>query len=318
MSGIQQQQQVMSEVKEVNNVQVQKKVNPVYHALKARVSETAKELRSDFDSAGELKDALSARNKGVRCFMKKTDLFADDEALAAAIDECAVPDSFIKVLVSETSGVEALSFESEPENSAVVLYSPNSAPCSVIYGGLPSELTDLAIRSTLLWQLKAPALHLAESSNLCQLFAETSFYLPNVQVRKSGYDDNFKPYAEADKFNVNVIMMSDLESVLTYLTAQKGAKDIKLPNLITIKLRVPFMMALRQNMNRKRLGLAPIRNLIIGDIGMRSREKGVNSLFCQRLESVIREFEGCFDTVTVCGSTNLAMHVATYFEVVHN
>jgi len=303
----------MTDVKQ----QAPKKVNPVYQALRTRVFQTSNELRKEWDAEGETKVNLSARNKGVRCFMKKSDIFADNgKDLAAAIAEQRTNTS-TQVLVSSSSAVDTLVSAGNdlvPSNTALALYSPTPAPCDLMYGGIPSELTDLAIRSTLLWQIKAPALHLSESENLCKLYAMTSFFLPNVQVRKEGFEGSYKPYADSDRFDTNVILMSDLESVIHYLTEQ-GTEEIKTSNLIYLKLMIPFMMAVRQNQNRKNLGLPPIRDLVIGDLNIKSTERGINTLFCQRLQSIVQQFDGCFDSVTVCGPTSLIMHLSTLTEL---
>jgi len=303
--------QKMTDVK-----QAPKKVNPVYQALRTRVFQTANELRKEWDTEGETKVNLSARNKGVRCFMKKSDIFGDNgKDLAAAIAEQRT-DTRTQILVSRDSAVDTLALSDTliPATSALALYSPSPAPCDVIYGGLPSEITDLAIRSTLLWQIKAPSLHLSESDQLCKLYAMTSFFLPNVQVRKENYESAYKAYAESDRFDTNVIVMSDLESVVNYLTEQ-GSEDIKTSNLIYLKLMIPFMLAVRQNQNRKNLGLPPIRDLVIGDVNIKSSERGMNTLFCQRLQSIVQQFDGVFNSVTVCGSNSLLMHLSTLTEL---
>lgn len=63
---------------------------------------------------------------------------------------------------------------------------------------------------------------------------------------------------------------------------------------------------------RKALGLDPIRNLVIGDMNIPFRERGINQLFSNHVRDVLREFQGCFDSVTICGSLPTIMHLTTY------
>lgn len=189
----------------------------------------------------------------------------------------------------------------------MALYAPHPSPCATIFGGIPHELTDLALRSTLIWQLKSPALRLSDTDQLCELFATTAFYLPNVEVRAGDFSDDYEEYDESKSLNVTI--MSDVESVLSHWEAQ-GRQDIKMSNLIYLKLATPLFMALRQNQNRKKLGLNPIRTLVYGDMALRSSEKGVNSLFAQRLQTLVKQFNGCFDKIIVCSSSvSTIMHV---------
>ena len=292
-----------------------KKVNPVYQALRTRVFETSNELRQDWNTEGESKAKLSARNRGTRCYMKKSDIFADDgHDLAAAVAAQRQEGVHTEINISHDSAIDTLIFSDVldlvPSNTALAVYSPSSSPCDVIYSGAPGELTDLAIRSTLLWQIKAPALHLSESEKLCKLYAMTSFFLPNVGVRKGSYEENYEPLRPEEQFDTNVILMSDLESVVNYLTEQ-GTDDIKTSNLIYLKLLIPFLMVVRQNQNRQKLNLPPIRDLVIGDLNIKSSERGINTLFCQRLLSIVKQFDGVINTVTVCGSHSLLMHLTT-------
>ena len=290
-----------------------RKVNPVYQYLRSQVFATYEELKQEYESEGELKEQLKNRNRGVRCFMNNKSIFDEDKKeVEAAIAEFSRPESKIVLHFSVDSGLETALCDEHSENLLLALYVPNSAPCDTIFGGIPCELTEAGIRSTLTWQLKAPAMHLSESPKLCELFVKTSFFVPNVEFRKSAHFNNFQHLPENERQSLNLVMMSDMESVISYLE-QQGKADIKLSNLIYTKLFIPFAVALRQNQNRKKLGLPPIRNLVIGDMALRSGEKGVNALTAQRLESIVKMFDGCFDDVYICGPTSLLMHLSVHF-----
>jgi len=308
----------------IKGVKKQSKVNPVYKFLRDHVHITANELRQEWSQDGAVKDKLASRNKGVRCFMKLGDIFPDDgKKLQDAIHNFQVPESVTQVHFSDLTAVETACELCLEENHLVALYAPSSTPVKTIYGGLPCELTDLAIRSTFLRQLKSPSLHLSESDKLCELYVKTSFYVPQVEVRKAGYTQDFADLEQSDRKDLNVVLMSQVESVLNHLE-ENSDQEVKLSKLIYFRLLVPFMMALRQNQNRQKLNesrkdsgapiLNPIRHIVIGDMGLRCKESGVNTLYAQRLKSIIEQFDGCFDSVTICGPDTLRMHVELFFK----
>jgi hypothetical protein len=312
MSSAQLLQQAVSQ----NHQDKPRKVNPVYKALRAQAHAVAAELRAEWDEGKEAKTKLGNRNKGVRCFMKKQDIVDDGKDMEALLAEMRVPETDCSLEISSMSAVDTvLSDPDLSEDTMAVMYSPSSSPCDLIYGGIPSEVSDLASRSTLIWQLKAPALHLSESEDLCELFAMTSFYLPNVEVRKAPVDEDYVDLDEKDRTTLNLTMMSSVEAVVSHMEANGRHDDIRLSKLIYWKLLIPFCMALRQNQNRKKLGLSPIRNIVVGDMGLRTHEKGVNTLFSQQLYNVVKYFDGCFDRVIVCSNPSTLQHVAVYFKV---
>lgn len=277
-----------------------RKINPVYSHFRQKVKEVDDQLHSEWKSGGDARKNLAERNKGVRCCMNRQNILSVQE-LALAKDDFSVPSVRTALRLSSQTAVEeflSMDFRNY-DTSMVVMYVPDKSPCATIYGGIPHELTDLVLRSTLLWQLKSNALHLSETSKACELYATTSFYLPNVQVRAEDFSSEHRPWPDNDFVNMNLTMMSDVESVLKHWEQTKRP-NIKINNLIQLKLTIPLMMALRQNQNRTKLGLSPIRRVIFGDLTLRSSEKGVNSLFSQRLKDVLEEFNGCFDEIVVC------------------
>jgi len=297
----------------------ERRANPVYQFYKTKAHEIRQEIRAEWDAGGESRTNLADRNKGVRCYMKRQDIF-DQEALREAINEFSVPTVTTAVKVSDLSGVETLlsmghELDPDPDQTFVnldtvmlALYAPQPSPCATIFGGIPHEVTDLALRSTLIWQLKSPALRLSDTEKLCELFATTAFYLPNMEVRREGFEEGYVKWMIPE--SINVTLMSDVESVLSHWE-QAGRQDVKMSNLIYLKLATPLFMALRQNQNRKKLGLAPIRKVVFGDLALRSSEKGVNSLLAQRLTTLVQQFNGCFDEIIVCSpvvSTRMHVH----------
>lgn len=292
-----------------------RKINPVYKHLVEKVRDTADELRSEWDSDGEIRKTLSDRNKGIRCYMKKTDLFVSDEKQTDAFLKFS-REHETKVIISKKTCVETL-LAYEDNDTMGALYAPFCSPCSTVYSGTPCELTDLACRSTLLWQLKSPPLRLSNSDegDFCKLYATTSFYIPNVEVRRSSFLNNWKDYENSK--NCHLTVMSSVESVLCHWGKEKR-EDIKMSNIIYLKLMTPFRMALRQNINREKLDppQPPIRRIVIGNMDIRHNERGVNSLFCQTLHRVIEQYKGCFDEVIVCSnSTSTDMYLSVYTKL---
>ncbi len=295
---------------EPHSVPVKTNANPVYRKLRNLVLDTSRELRADYN-LGEQSDEyknLMKRNHGVRCFMKRGDIFHDEDSLNKSIAHFKT-NAPTRLEVSHDTELETTLRDPRlSDTTLMALYSPDSCPRNVIFGGIPSAQTDLAIRSNFLWQLGSPTLRLADTDEYCELYAQTSFYFPGVEIRRDNYLQNYavKPLP----VSTNVMLMSDVNAVAEFLSDRDdSASGVKVANLIACRLTFPFLMALRQNENRVKLGMEPIRNLVIGDLGMNNHERGINTLYVQRLNRCLEQFAGCFDRVTVCGSQNLLMHV---------
>lgn len=304
-----------------------RRVNPVYKSLRNQVHRVADQLRSEYDAGGVLRENLMKGNHGVRCYMRWQDIVGGgdrektanptDAAVAALIQEFCDPT--VKTTLQVTTD-SAINHAVESEDTMVALYAPNTArgddkpqadPLGLIYGGLPSELTDLALRSDLLWHLKAPALYLAESNQLCKLHATTSFYLPTVEIRKDSFENDHDDLESPIK--CSVMLTADVQCVIDFWTDEKR-ESINKSNLMRTKLLMPMYMALRQNVNRKKLGLPLIREVVIGDMNIPYWEHGINTLFAQRVQEVLEQFNGCFESVVICGQLATVMHLYTLMK----
>jgi hypothetical protein len=305
-------------------------MNAVYQTLKNMVRNVEEELRNEYKAwkdAQPVQDpnappvqphtqvhdgphmTLHARNRGVRCFMNKP-VEEDSADLQKLINEFAKPNVQTKLELSELRAVDAVFEDDDLQyNTMTVMYSRTSAPLDLVYGGIPSDLVSLVIQSTLLRQLKSNSMYLSDSNDPCKLFVHTSFYIPNVQVRRAPLRENFAELEESERFDLNLCMMSSVDSVMTYQEEEKGNVNPNAHNLIRQKLLVPFMMALVQNRNRVNLGLPPMRNLVLGDMGLRVATLGQTSLFVKHLRALMEQFEGCFDRVVVCGHHDLLDHL---------
>lgn len=302
-----------------------RRVNPVYKSLRNQVHAMADQLRSEYEAGGVLKENLMKGNHGVRCYMRWQDIVggADRErtttgaAVDALIQEFRDPTRHTLLHVTTDSAVNHVE---SPDDTMIALYAPNTArgddkpqadPLGLIYGGLPSELTDLALRSDLLWHLKAPALHLAESNQLCKLHATTSFYLPTVEIRKDSFENDYDDLE--DPLKCSVMLTADVQCVVDFWTEEQR-ESINKSNLMRTKLLMPLHMALRQNVNRKKLGLPLIREVVIGDMNIPYWEHGINTLFAQRVKEVLEQFYGCFESVVICGQLSTVMHLYTLMK----
>jgi hypothetical protein len=292
-----------------------KKVNPVYKYYREAAQNTVAQLRQEYDSSPEGKSDLGTRNKGVHCFMRDSNIIADEATFQQLVNKRSVLETPLELEISYLSAVDTVMDDPElHEDTMVVLYSPSPRPTGLIYGGIPCEVTDLAIRSTLVRQLRSPAMYLSGSNDLCELYASTSFYLPNVQVRQASVTEGFLDLAPEERVDLNVTMMSSVEAVVSHKESQGEQADIRLPRLIHNKLLIPFKMALRQNENREKLGMTPIRHVVIGDLGLRCHEKGVNTIFAQQLCHVLSQFAYCFDRVVLTGPRDLLNHSLVHFQ----
>ncbi len=306
-----------------------RRVNPVYKHLRDQVHAVSDGLRAEYDAGGDLRERLMKGNHGVRCFMRWQDIAGvqsgdHDAAVNGLINEFRVKGAPIRLNVSTDSAINfAVHVLEDVKDVMVALYAPNTSradgqppqadPIGMVYGGLPSEITDLALRSDLLWRLKAPALYLAESNELCKLHATTAFYLPSVEVRKASFDEDYQPYEADDTPTVSVTLTSDVQCVMDFWR-YKGREQINVSSLIRSKLLTPLLMALRQNQNRKKLGLPIVRNVVIGDMNIPNWEHGINTLFSDRVKDVLQQFEGCFDSITVCSKFDTAMHLSARMQ----
>lgn len=269
--------------------------NQINSFWRDRVIEKAKEYGAMWnDGSGVGKNTLSQRNRGVRCFMKRTYMFATTEELQAAIDTFS-QDKSAHVYLESDCGLDTAMLLWKPESALLAMYTPTQNPLSTIYGGVPTELTELVLRSSMLWQLKSNSLKLKSSdkdTTFVKLFTATSFYIPGVSVDKMGAVDNFQQW-ELQK-NINVMLMSDIQS------SNHNSNQLDISNMIYTKLVTPFYMALRQNINRVKLGLVPIRTLVIGDMNLEHSKPGVNALYCKKLHELLEKFGRCFDHIHVC------------------
>ena len=296
-----------------------RKINPVYKHLREQAQAVNTRLHAEFEADGDLRKNLMDRNRGVRCFMTRQDIVSD-EGIEALIAKYRRPGVTTQLHTSTDTGVQSALDDLDElyAETVVALYAPQSSPLGTVYGGIPHELTDLALRSTLIWQLNAPAMHLSQSDQLCQLHATTSFYVPSVEVRRWGYEDDFEAYDEGDSKNLNVVLMADVPCILEYWE-EIGRPEVNISNLINNKLITPMLMTLRQNENREKLKdpLPPIRHVVIGDMGLNFAEHGISTLLAQRLQSLLKQFDSCFDSVTICGPSRAMMHVRTHMGLVN-
>ena len=288
-------------------------VNKVYFHLREKVKAVADQLREEYDTPGDISDNLKRHNRGVRFYKTRQDLLTDkvheqELEVSDLIAEFKNGDKPIKFCGSPHSAVEE-AIDLGGQDCMVVLYSPSASPLGVIYGGIPSTLTDLAIRSTLIWSLRSPSMYL-QDGNTVELHAGTSFYLPSVEVRRDSFLYNFDEYVDGQVYDLSVMMMASVGCLIKYYGEQKA----DLSNIINYRLSLPFLMALRQNQNRKKLNLSRIRHIVIDDLDLNGSEFGVNTLVARQLQHLLKQFAGCFDSVTLCGPPKYVMHVKTHVE----
>jgi len=292
-------------------------VNKVYFHLREKVKAVADQLRGEYETPGDISDNLKRHNRGVRFYKTRQDLLTDkvNEQELEVLDliaEFKTGDKPIKFCGSPHSAVETaidLDFvNSGGQDCMVVLYSPSASPLGVVFGGIPSTLTDLAIRSTLIWSLRSPGMYLQDGSTV-ELHAGTSFYLPSVEVRRDSFLHNFEEYEDGQTYELSVMMMASVGCLVKYY-----GEKADLSNIINYRLLLPFLMALRQNQNRKKLNLSLIRHIIIDDLDLNGSEFGINTLVARQLQYLLKQFAGCFDSVTLCGPPKYFMHVKTHVE----
>lgn len=253
---------------------------------------------------------LTTCNKGARCFMKKTDIFKNETLLQEAKNAMHLK-SVVNIKVSNQELVDTVLTYKQDGSTMGVMYTPHCSPYNTISTGSPGELTDLACRSTLLWHLKSTPFLLSQPkgeenpkpskyTKYCKLFAGTSFRVPNIEVRSSSIKDGWEEYPTPN--TIDLTMMSSVEYVLNFWEKEDRV-NIKIGNLIYLKLITPLRMALQQNMRRQHMEYPEvplIRRIVIGDMDIRSSEIGINSLFCQTLLRIINTYKNCFEEVVIC------------------
>lgn len=179
--------------------------------------------------------------------------------------------------------------DSNIHDHLVALYTKTDSPLKTIFHGIPSEETVLASQSTLVWSLNSRKLQL-DSGEPCRLFAHASMALP--QVAKGGNPHHY----------LNLVLQSSVEAVVEHFESQN--KECRLPRLIYNKLALPFIHALHQNAEG-----AQIKHLVLGSITLPGVEASLNSLLAQQFQTVLNDFDGLFETVT--------LYVDSYATQVH-
>lgn len=202
--------------------------NPVYKFLREGVRATLDNLHLQHNEDPLRRQWLTAANEGVQCYMRWQDIVAQED-LPAMINEFKLRDSVTRLHVTNDSAInyaiQNLDCTGLVPAALVALYAPNTAnedsyphadPCGMVNGGLPGELTDLALRSTLLWHLRAKSLHLSDSHAMCKLHATTTFYLPDVEVNAHGFELEFRSMGSSVR-HFSVAITSDVQCVSDYL-----------------------------------------------------------------------------------------------------
>ena len=111
--------------------------------------------------------------------------------------------------------------------------------------------------------------------------------------------------------DINLTIMSDMEAVSKFF-ADSDSGEVSVSRLMYLRIVTPFVVALRQNVNRQTLGLQPFTTIVLGDMNLRSSERGINSLFSQTINRVARTYGKCFNRVIVCsGNLSTRLHVET-------
>ena len=290
----------------------ERKINPVYEVLLNKVKEQDNNLHEQFkvDPTN-----LNQRNRGVRCFMKRTDLFESKEDFEQVRNRNRCNFTSTPIVLSNCSAVDkALQGNNNNDlETMTVIYTPHTNPISDLYRGIPCEITDLGITSSFLWHLKAPSLRLKEDEKeFVKLYSGASMYFPNIQVTHANFGQAWKELEKPR--NLCLTLMSSVECVVSHLEKQES-QDIDLPSIIHNKISTAFQMALKQNVNRAKLvdeNLPKIKRIVLGDLGFGSNQPGINSLFCSTLLRVVEQYSGCFEQVVVCtGSFATQMHLLT-------
>lgn len=307
--------------------------NFVFDHYKNQVHQTYHEVKS-FTKTEEGQD--TPLNKGVRCFMSARDILrcSQEEEMDDELDQLISQFQVVDVnnqdytptqvivqpdtLFDHFCGLDEKSASETWPNKMITIYSPSASPCNTIFGGIPHTLTDLAKTTTLLWQLRSPSLFLKRRNNnnqdqsddmdddkkrspsLVQLYKQTAFFIPNV-LSNAIWDQ------EVDQPDVlpsssNICIMGSVESALRHWEENEDiyVSPAKFERLMRDKIRIPFMMALRQNCNRQTLDMPVFRHLIIDDIGIRYSHNNQEIIAFEKcLRETIEEFQGCFDTVEV-------------------
>jgi hypothetical protein len=275
-----------------------KKVNPVYEHFSKKA---AAQIESYKNMDEDQRKQRLANNSGIRCNKSIRDIFPDvnvrDEAMRAR--------PFEKTCVV-TIPLNAVDFIEDAQDAPVsetlfAIYTRTDDPLRSIRRGTPDELTRLSILCPdLMWQLYSKPLRIRDDASdgpvrMFKLFATTSFLLPSVKTA---------PMNDTT-YDFSMCVMSTLTAVENFLENRIDT-PVEMASLMLSKLSTPFLMALRLNETRKKLAQKSGQNfplvthIVIGDLGIRSNEPGLNSLFCIKLQQVLKTFDGCFQSVTVC------------------
>jgi len=280
------------------NPNSEKKINPVYAKLVKAVQDKISKTKLTNDQT-------------TRVFMAKTDLFSSEDEFSASKEFFSSTHSKTTISLSDRRVCDEMEDHTDAANTLAVIYAPFASPHSTLNTGTPCEITDLVIRSSLGAQLNADSMKLDNDGRdnkerFVRLFATTSVLFENVTVDRTGFETSFDPYTSTT-LKFPLAMLSDVSCVLKHWT-DEGRTDIKVPDLLYLKIMTPFRIALKMNAERTENKQPLISRIVIGDVGL-TDERGIHSLFCKTLQRVVRQFEGCFsEVVVVCSSVALKMY----------
>lgn len=166
-------------------------------------------------------------------------------------------------------------------NSLATLYSCSHNPLNHIQRGIPSELTELGIQSTLPWQLGSHTLRQSHGKSMRPLYPSSVIYTPNVQLHTEN---------ETVVRDIDVCIMTDVAR----------SRSISLEQAIMLKLRTPFRLL--NHMNQFRGEVTRYHTLSLGDLTRGLSPVKTNHTFVKCLKRVLAEYDGCVRNLYIYAS----------------
>jgi hypothetical protein len=161
------------------------------------------------------------------------------------------------------------------------IYIHSMHPLSLIYNGIPSELTALALRSNIVHALKY-----TEST----LTADTTLLLHDILI------------SSGEK--VNISLNVDVQ--------RSCRQDMSISDTITSKLASPVLCALRIN---QQTGSQTIKHVVISDMNIQFNARGMNTFFSKTVLYILEKFNGCFESITIRGHSSTIMDLQTLIDL---
>jgi hypothetical protein len=260
----------------------------VYSLLRKRINDKYQDLKDLYQSMDddEEKRTFLFGNKGVKFYTHPNTLFKHTnlQDVVSGLEQFETKISFIESVHSFLFDQKAL------KDSDLVALFCDSDPIAHVYSGSPSALTDICLESNLLWKMHAKQMYINDEH--IDLRYHTMQMFPDCDFQDS---------------QLSILLQSSGLSTLHYF--QNMNSEIEWLGFIVSSVRNTFLCALRQNMNRKKLGLPIYTRLVFGDLCYDTLSTNLHNLYLKTVSRWARALPYFQEIVIAKSSDSLNSYI---------